>query len=162
MKTKYKSKGFTLIELMIVVAIIGVLSAIALPAYQVYLAKSQSTHAVTQAGYLRKKVYEFYSQQGNCPKNDVIEQIEKDYVIPKDTDLQSEYVSKVTTAGIATDVGGCSVTAVFSTTGVNKHLQGKSLVWTLTSIDKDIAAWDCTTDVDPTGYKFIPKQCRNP
>src|SRR5687768_5487311 len=60
-------KGFTLIELMIVVAIIGILAAIAIPAYQDYIARSQASEAVQLAGGAKTATAEFYADKGRWP-----------------------------------------------------------------------------------------------
>ena len=60
-------KGFTLIELMIVVAIIGILAAIAIPAYQDYTIRSQVTEGLNLAGAVKAEVAEFYAQNGSWP-----------------------------------------------------------------------------------------------
>ena len=61
------SKGFTLIELMIVVAIIGVLAAIGIPQYQNYTARAQATEGLTLAGGLKTALAEYYSVHGSFP-----------------------------------------------------------------------------------------------
>jgi len=63
------SKGFTLIELMIVVAIIGILAAIALPAYQDYTIRAQMVEGITMTNALKPKITEFYEYKGRFPKD---------------------------------------------------------------------------------------------
>lgn len=66
---KQVQKGFTLIELMIVVAIIGILAAIAIPAYQDYTIRSQVSEGLTLAASAKTAVSEFYAQTGRPPAN---------------------------------------------------------------------------------------------
>jgi type IV pilus assembly protein PilA len=64
---KNVQKGFTLIELMIVVAIIGILAAIAIPAYQDYTIRSKVTELVNAAGVCKTGVAEYYQSKGTMP-----------------------------------------------------------------------------------------------
>ena len=64
---KLVQKGFTLIELMIVVAIIGILAAIAIPAYQDYTIRAQVTEGLNLAGGAKTAVAEYFAQNGTWP-----------------------------------------------------------------------------------------------
>jgi type IV pilus assembly protein PilA len=89
---KQLQKGFTLIELMIVVAIIGILAAIAIPAYQDYTIRSQVTEGLNLASDLKAGVGEFVSQSGRWPATN------EDLGLDPDVAKEGKYVSDVQVA----------------------------------------------------------------
>ncbi|MEO7200362.1 MAG: prepilin-type N-terminal cleavage/methylation domain-containing protein, partial [Dokdonella sp.] len=68
---KKMQKGFTLIELMIVVAIIAILAAIAIPAYQDYLVRSQVSEGATLSDGAKTAVAEYYANHGKFPPSNI-------------------------------------------------------------------------------------------
>ncbi|EMU3369078.1 pilin, partial [Neisseria gonorrhoeae] len=99
-------KGFTLIELMIVIAIVGILAAVALPAYQDYTARAQVSEAILLAEGQKSAVTEYYLNHGIWPANN------GDAGVASASDIKGKYVEKV-------EVKNGVVTAQMKPSGVN-------------------------------------------
>ncbi|HFC0533525.1 TPA: pilin, partial [Neisseria gonorrhoeae] len=107
-------KGFTLIELMIVIAIVGILAAVALPAYQDYTARAQVSEAILLAEGQKSAVTEYYLNHGEWPKDN------GSAGVASASTIKGKYVQKV-------EVTNGVVTAQMASTGVNKEIKGKKL-----------------------------------
>ena len=159
MKTQYTKlqQGFTLIELMIVVAIIGILAAIALPAYQDYIARAQMSEALVLADGLKAPVTEYYSQTGNCPSNASGVAAPLNAGISVDTSITGKYVLSVTAAGTGAPTGGCIITTAMRATGVSTGIISGTLVLTMATTATSVSqTWACTSSVL---QKYLPSSC---
>ena len=143
-----KQQGFTLIELMIVVAIIGILAAIAIPAYQDYIARSQVAEASTLIGGARTAIEEEVAQTGTFPTTEAY--------LTGDLGVRTsgEYVSSITPANTST-AGGGTLTATFNSSGISAAIQGATLIYTR----DDGGAWTCDGASSSLDDKFLPKPC---
>lgn len=158
-------QGFTLIELMIVITILGILSSISLVAYLDYAARAQVTEALVQMDGLKHKVQLYFQEEGSCIDNNVVilGDITDQNGIAAKTAYSGYYISEVLTGGtIAADNdGGCNITGKFKQTGLNNALQGKSITYTLYGFKSHTPQWAChTPDIDPKSYLIIPIGCR--
>ena len=143
-------KGFTLIELMIVVAIIGILAAIAIPAYQDYTIRSKVTELINAAGVCKTSVAEYYQTKGVMPGNAT--------QAGCSSDGTSNSVAPVVTAGditvkaaggLATQLAGADVL------GYKASCNGAACAGT------PITAWDCAAAAGTTILpKYLPASCR--
>ena len=140
------SKGFTLIELMIVVSIISILAGIAIPAYNGYISSSQLVEAHTLAQQIKPQINEFYKVKGRFPANN------KEAGVPEAHFLIGNYVKQ-----IQVENGAIHVTLGNK---ISYNMQGKVLtIQPLVVIDSPESpiAWNCGFAEPPEGMQTVGK-----
>jgi len=140
-------QGFTLIELMIVVAIIGILAAIALPAYQDYTIRSKVSEGLSLAAAAKAAVTETNASTGSLPTSNALAGL------PAATDISGNAVTSVTVG-----TGGVISILYNSTLGGSPTFNGSTLTLTPTVTNGSIT-WLCEVD-SATKNKYVPANCR--
>ncbi len=155
---KKVQQGFTLIELMIVVAIIGILAAIAIPAYQDYTIRAKVTELVNGAGVCKTGVAEYYQAKGVMPTDQTQAGCSTVGTI-------NSAAPVVTSGKIEVDAAGALQTQlVANTSGIKFFYQPmcSGAVCAADGTSGAITAWDCTNGVAGTDIlaKYLPATCR--
>lgn len=152
--TNQNQKGFTLIELMIVVAIIGILASVAIPQYAVYIGRTEFGSAVASCDELKAGVGEYVSTKGPADGSTVttaaVTSLRPDLSL-----TATDYASKYST-GCALGAGGI-ITLTFPATGVSSDLVSQTIVMTPTVSGGRIEKWEAVTTIDA---KYIPEALR--
>ncbi len=145
-------KGFTLIELMIVVAIIGILAAIAIPQYQNYVGKSQVSRVMSETGAIKTAV-ESCMMDGTAEADCNIGWALSNLIGEGGVDVGDQEGLEVT---YDLDEGSASIVATFGT-NASSAIRDENLTWTRADNDADNAgSWSCTTSVE---NKYRPAGC---
>jgi type IV pilus assembly protein PilA len=147
---KRVQQGFTLIELMIVVAIIGILAAVAIPAYQDYTIRAQVSEGLSLASGAKTALAEFYNQRGRFPDNN------ESLGLQDSTDITGSYVDRVD-AGTGTDGG---IIEVRFGRDVNTQIDQQFLEISAVTSAGSIQ-WTCRSPAT-SGLedKYLPTNCR--
>jgi type IV pilus assembly protein PilA len=133
-------QGFTLIELMIVVAIVGILAAIAIPAYQDYTVRAKVTEGLSLANAAKLAVEDQWTSSGSAVS------LGNGYTFVA-TSLVSSIAINATTGVIAVQYNGLPLTDTLSL--VPSLVSGSPVTWT------------CNIGADATQYRYVPQNCRN-
>jgi type IV pilus assembly protein PilA len=142
------AKGFTLIELMIVVAIIAILAAIAIPAYQNYLIRAQVSEGFSLATGAKAAVWDFVANTGRFPPNN------QSAGLAQTASISGDYVSGV-------DVTNGQIKVSFTQPKANVAINSASTFLVLSpSTGAGSIKWSCSPPHTTISTEYLPSNCR--
>jgi len=156
MQIKQQQKGFTLIELMIVVAIIGILAAVALPAYQGYIVRAKLTECINIGGSFKTAVTESFDDDG-------IQGV-TDYATVTNNDTSNIVTADCDTAAINGLTGAITITSSLPQLAANNTIGFVPQIGGAALVDGTFGTvvWDCTAanGITTIDDEFLPSACK--
>ena len=154
MKMQQKQQGFTLIELMIVVAIIGILAAVAIPSYRDYTARAQMSEALSLLSGFKTGLAEYHQSEGSFNTSLKATQF--------GATISGKYVSNIELKNASADYIDVVATMKAAGSGVAKEIAGKEL-W-LSASDGTAGSggrnWICNAGGSGVSDRHLPASCR--
>ena len=151
-------KGFTLIELMIVIAIIGILAAIAIPAYQDYTIRSKVSEGLNVSGAAKLAVAETLDSNGAYPTGGVMN---TSYGLPSAVSISGTYVSQIQVYGDTGNPDGRIVITYKNNLGGNPTANARVIQLTPDTSSAGSMQWTCGGTATTTmPSKYLPANCR--
>ncbi len=151
-------KGFTMIELMIVIAIIGILATIAIPMFMDNTVRAQVSEAINVVGPAEQQLAEFYQTNGTFVGANAAGVV---------TTYSGKYVASVAVGSTVLSTTAADLVVTFDNTNSNTNIRGKKLAFTADASGGSVA-WYCglngkgstnTTDTD-LATKYLPSTCK--
>ncbi len=143
---KKVQKGFTLIELMIVIAIVGILAAVALPAYQDYTVRAKTSEAMALLGEAKTTIAEYYISNGKLPSTQGVSGIRTTIGTNNVKSIGWDSSGKITV--YVNDIGGDTST-------------NNQVMFSLTSTTTGTPQWKCKAPSSKgINAKYLPANCR--
>lgn len=139
---KRRAEGFTLIELMIVVAIVGIIAAAATPSYMLYVSKSKTTSAAVELFSLRTKVLVYFQENNEFP--------EDAEAVGVDNTRIADYWQKP-------DVDNGTVSVIFA--NIDNELDGETISMVPSISVERVITWVCSSTV--SNKAKLPEECRS-
>ena len=153
-RKKKVQKGFTLIELMIVIAIVGILAAIALPAYQDYVVRAKISEALVAMSEAKTTVAEYVASTGGLAK------VSTDYGVDISSRDSSDILDSL---GISQTPPNIYIIASVKASiwGGDADALGKFALKGTKPADSAAMTWTCTRWTPAVADKYLPANCRN-
>jgi len=147
-----QQRGFTLIELMIVVFIISLITMIAMPAYTAYVVKTKVTSELVHLARLKTDIALYYTMNGRMPSSN------KEVALPKEKDMKTRYLKKISIKSYKGKTG-VQVKMEFDKNKLPALGKNKNLIYTAI-VSNGTIVWECKklTDIEES---YRPSGCAN-